>query len=171
MTGRNVFDFFSKTLNGFVETPQEARTQCPLPKFVFRADGKTRWPPDLWSAETILTSFRIAMKQNLPNLDRKEELKVLYKVCVFRDDRKKRPPWPLIGWISFVMFPETVELNFPKLDRIQEHTILYRFVFFWSNQKQDDHPCLWLAEHFQLFIWNFCIELEFDRKHDPKDFD
>ena len=37
-------------------------------------------------------------EQNSMKLDRKQELNILYQVCVFRVDRKTRwPLWPLIG--------------------------------------------------------------------------
>ena len=60
---------------------------------------KTRWPPwPLYGWETFDFSCETA-EQNSTKLDRKQDLNVLYQVCVFRPIRKTRwPSWPLIGW-------------------------------------------------------------------------
>ena len=81
-------------------------------------------------------------------LDRKQDLNVLYTVCVFRADRKTRwPPWPLAETFS------TSPLK--PLNRIQRNmtgrkisTPSTKFVFFGSIEKQDVRPGLWLAETF-----------------------
>ena len=43
---------------------------------------------------------------------------------------------------------ETAGLNSTKLDRKQDLNVLYQFCVFWSLEKQDDRPGLWLAETF-----------------------
>ena len=41
-------------------------------------------------------------EQNSTKLDKKQDLNVLYQVCVFQPIRNLRwPPWPLIGWDIF----------------------------------------------------------------------
>ena len=74
----------------FNENWQEARSQCPLPSLCFsggseKQDGR----PGLWLAETFFTSPETA-ERNLKKLDRKQDLNVLYQVCVFQADRKNK---------------------------------------------------------------------------------
>ena len=84
----------------------------------------------------------------------KQDLNVLYKVCVFRADRKnKMAAWPLIGWdIGWDIFDfsyETAERNSTKLDRQQDLNVLYQVCVFQADRKkQDGRPGLWLAETF-----------------------
>ena len=82
-------------------------------------------------------------------LDRKQDLNVLYQVCVFRANQKTRwLPWPLIGW-DFDFSSETDERNSTKLDRKQDINVLHQVFVIWADRKkQDGHPGLWLAETF-----------------------
>ena len=87
-------------------------------------------------------------EQNSTKLDRKQELNMLYQVCVCRLKKTRWPPWPLIGWDIFDFSSETAERNSTKLDRKQDLNILTKFVFLGRSEKQDGHPGLWLAETF-----------------------
>ena len=75
---------------------------------------------------------------NSMKLDRKQDLKALYQVCVFQADRKnKMATWPLIGWDIFDFFSETAEWNSTKLDRNQDLNALYQVCVFradWKNK-------------------------------------
>ena len=65
-------------------------------------------------------------ERNLTKLDRKQDLNVLYQVCVFGPIEKTRwPPWPLIGWDIFDFSSVTAERNSTKLDRKQDLNVLY----------------------------------------------
>ena len=69
-------------------------------------------------------------------LDRKQDLNVLYQVCVFRTDRKnKMAALALIGWDIFDFSSETAEQNSTKLDRKQDLNVLYQFCVFLVDQK------------------------------------
>ena len=75
----------------FDKTWQEARSQRPLPSLCFsglleKQDGR----PGLWLAETFSTSPLKPLNGIQQNLTGKEDLNVLYKVCVFRADRKNK---------------------------------------------------------------------------------
>ena len=71
---------------------------------------------------------------NSTNLDRKQDLNVLYQVCVFQADRKnKMAAWPLIGWDIFDFFSETAEWNSTKLDRNQDWNALYQVCVFFRR--------------------------------------
>ena len=72
----------------FNETWQEARSQHPLQRFwFFRPIGKTRWPPWLLIGWDIFDFSSETAERNSTKLDRKQDLNVLYKVCVFRADQ------------------------------------------------------------------------------------
>ena len=91
---------------------------------------------------------------NSTKLDRKQDLIVLYQVCVFRADRKTRwPPWRLIGLDIFDFSSETAERNSTKLDRKHDLNILYQVCVFRSDPK-NNIPAIasdWLR-HFRLLL-------------------
>ena len=75
--------------------------QCPL-GLLFVPIWKTRWPPWPLIGWEIYDFSDETAEQNSTKLDRKQDSKVLYQVCVFRADRKiKMAPQPLIGWDIF----------------------------------------------------------------------
>ena len=93
-------------------------------------------------------------------LDRKQDLNVLYQVCVFRANRKTRcPHWPLIGWDIFDFSSETAERNSTKLDRKKDLNILYQVCVFWADRKNKmaNLASDWLR-HFRLLLWNCWTE-------------
>ena len=95
-------------------------------------------------------------ERNSTKLDRKQDLNVLYQVCVFWAYRKTRwPPWPLIGWDIFDFSSETAERNSKKLDRKQDLNFLYKVCVFGADQKNKMAALAsdWLR-HFRIFLWN-----------------
>ena len=75
----------------FDETWQEANPQRPLSSLCFSCrseiqDGR----PGLWLAETFFDFFTANAEWIFTKLDRKQILKALYQVCVFRADRKTK---------------------------------------------------------------------------------
>ena len=75
-------------------------------------------------------------EQNWTKLDRKQDLNVLYQVCVFRADRKTRwPPRALIGWDTFDFFSDIAEGNATKLERKQDLNVLYQVFVFRADRK------------------------------------
>ena len=123
---------------------------------LFRPIGKTRWPPWPLIGWDISDFSSETAERNSTKLYGKQDLKVLYQVCVFGTIGKTRwPPWPLIGWDIFDFSSETTEWNLTKLDRKQDLNVLYQVCDFWADRKkQDGRPGLWLAEAFQLLLWN-----------------
>ena len=68
----------------FNDTWQEARSQCPLPSLCFFGPiGKTRWLPWPLIGWDIFDFSSETAEQNSTKLDRKQDLNVLYQVCVF----------------------------------------------------------------------------------------
>ena len=101
----------------FDETWQEARSQSPLPSMCFSGRSeKTRWPPWPLIGWDIFDFSSETAERNLTKLDRKQDLKALYQVCVFRADRKNKmavlaSDWPrhfrLLLWNRWTEFNET----------------------------------------------------------------
>ena len=86
-------------------------------KFVFFGSiGKTRWPPWPLICLDIFDFFSETAEWNLTKLDRKQDLNILYQVCVFRSDRKNKmaalaSDWlrhfQLLLWSRWTEFDET----------------------------------------------------------------
>ena len=75
----------------FNETWQEARSQRPLPSLCFSGRSeKTRWPPWSLIGWDIFDFFSETAEWNSTKLDRKQDLKAFYQVCVFLGDRKNK---------------------------------------------------------------------------------
>ena len=73
----------------FNETWQKARSQRPLPSLcLFGPIGKTRWPPWPLIGWDFFDFSSETAEQNSKKLDGKQDLNVLYKVCIFRGHRK-----------------------------------------------------------------------------------
>ena len=69
-------------------------------KFVFfRRIRKTRWLPWLLIGWDIFDFFSETAEGNSTKLDRKQDLNVLYQICVFRADRKKKDGRPCL-WLA-----------------------------------------------------------------------
>ena len=69
-------------------------------------------------------------------LDRKQDLNVLFQVCVFRSDRKNKMAALASDWlIYFDFFSETPEQNSMKLDWKQDLNVLYQVAVFCAEQK------------------------------------
>ena len=82
------------------ETWQHARSQRPLPSFVFFGSiGNTRWPPWPLICWDIFDFFSETSERNSMKLDRKQDLNVLYQVCVFRDDSETQDGRPGL-WLA-----------------------------------------------------------------------
>ena len=134
---------FLKPLNGIQRNLTGSKISTSSTKFVFFGlIGKLRWPPWPLIGWDIFDFSSETAEGNLTKLDMKQDLNVLYQVCVFRADRKKTrwPPWPLIGWDIFDFSSETVERNSKKLDRKQDLNVLYQVCVFGRISKQKCPP-------------------------------
>ena len=143
----------------FNETWEEVRPQRPLPSlYFFRADrfvffgpiGKTRWPPWPLIGWDIFDFSSETAEQNLTKLDRKQDLNVLYQVCVFQADGKNKMAalasdllrhfWLLL-WNCWTEFNKTWQ-------EARYQCSLPSLCFSGRSEKQDGRPGLWLAETF-----------------------
>ena len=125
-------------------------------------------------------------ERNSTNLDRNQDLNVLYQVCIFRVDRKtKMATPPLIHRYILDFLSETAERDFTKLERKQDLNILigrdifdffseietwqevkYRrsllslcFFRFARKTKMAALVSDWLW-HFRLLLWNHWSEFK-----------
>ena len=140
-----------KPLNGIQWNLTGSKISTSSTNFVFFWPiGKTGWLPWPLIGWDILDFSSETAERNSMKLDRKQDLNVLYQVCVFRADRKIRwPPWALIGWDIFDFSSETAERNSMKLDKKKDFNVLYHVcVFRADRKKQDGRLGLWLAETF-----------------------
>ena len=84
----------------FNETWQEAWSQRPLPSFCFFGpNGKTRWPPWPLIGWDIFDFSSETAERSATKLDRKQDLNVLYQVCVFRAVRKNKMAALASDWL------------------------------------------------------------------------
>ena len=84
----------------FNKTWLEARSQRPLPILCFFGPiRKTRWPPWLLIGWDIFDFSCETAEWNLMKLDRKQDHNVLYQVCVFQADRKKKMAALASDWL------------------------------------------------------------------------
>ena len=83
----------------FNKTWQKTRSQRSLSNLFFKADRKKM----VARTSDWLRQFLPPLKPlNGIQLDMKQDLNVLYQVCVFQPKQNLRwPPWPLIGWDIF----------------------------------------------------------------------
>ena len=77
--------------------------------------------------------FSTTAEQISTKLDRKQDLNVLYKVCVFRANRISYRAALASDWLRPIFyFSETAERNSTQLDRRQDRNVLYEFCVFFE---------------------------------------
>ena len=106
-----------KPLNRIQRNLTGSKISTPSTKFVFFGPiGKTRWPPWPLICWDIFNFSSETAERNSTKLDRKQDLKALYQVCVFRADLKNKmvalvSDWPrhfwLLLWNRWTEFNET----------------------------------------------------------------
>ena len=77
-----------------------SKISMPSTKFVFFGPiGKTRWPPWPLIGWDIFDFSSETAERNSTKLDRKQDLNVLYQVCVFRADQKNKMAALTSDWL------------------------------------------------------------------------
>ena len=135
----------------FNETWQEARSQRPLPSLCFSGRSeKTRWPPWPLIGWDIFDFSSETAEWNSTKLDRKQDLNVLYQVCVFRADRKNKIAALASDWLRLfrlLLWNRWTEFN-ESWQEARFQRPLPSLCFSGRSEKQDGRPGLWLAETF-----------------------
>ena len=118
-------------------------------KFVFfEPIGKTRWPPWPLIGWDIFDFSSETAERNSTKLDRKQDLNVLYQVCVFRADRKNKMAAPASDWLRhfrLLLWNCRTEFKETWWEARSQHP-LPTLCLSGRSEKQDGRPCLWLAE-------------------------
>ena len=89
-------------------------------------------------------------ERNSTKLDRKQDLNVLYKVCVFWADRKNKMAALASDWLRhfwLLLWNCWTELN-ETWQEARSQRPLPNLCFSGRSEKQDGRPGLWLAETF-----------------------
>ena len=133
----------------FNETWQEAKSQRPLPSLCFSGRSeKEDGCPGLWLAETFSTSPLKPLKRNSTKLDRKQDLNVLYQVCVFRADRKNKMAALASEWprhFRLLLWNRWLELNETWQEAISQCPLPSLCFSGWSENK-NGRPCRFLKK-------------------------
>ena len=119
-------------------------------KFVFfRPIGKTRWPPWPLIDWDIFHFSSETAERNSTKLDRKQDLNVLYQICVFRADRKNKMAALTSDRLRHfrLLWNRWTEFN-KTWQEARSQRLLPSFCFSGRPEKQDGRLCLWLAETF-----------------------
>ena len=142
----------------FRETWQEARSQRPPLSLCFsgRSKKKQDGRPGLWLAETFSTSPLKPLNRIHRHLIGSKISTPSTKFVFFGPIEKRRwPPWPLIGWDIFDFSSETAEPNSTKLYRKQDLNALYQVCVFRASRKNEMAvPASAWLRHFRILLWN-----------------
>ena len=137
-----------KPLNGIQPNLTGRKISTPSTKFVFfRPIGKTRWPPQPLIGWDIFDFFSDPKEQNSTKLDRKQDLNVLYQVCVFRAGRKNKMAALASDWLRhfrLLLWNRWTEFN-ETWQEARSQRPLPSLCFSGQSEKQDGRPGLWLA--------------------------
>ena len=140
-----------KPLNGIQGNLTGSKISTSSTKFVFFGPiGKTRWPPWPLIGWDIFDFFSETVERNSTKLERKQDLNILYQVCVFRADRKNKMAALASDWLKhfrLLLLNRWTEFN-ETWQEARSQRPLPSLCFLGRSEKQDGHPGLWLAETF-----------------------
>ena len=151
LIGWNIFDFSSETAERIERNLTGSKISTSSTKFVFFGPiGKTRWPPWPLIGWDIFNFSSETAERNSTKLDMKQDLNVLYQVCVFRADRKNKMAALASDWLKhfrLLLWNRWTEFN-DTWQEARSQRPLPSFCFSGRSEKQDGRPGLWLAETF-----------------------
>ena len=152
-----------KSLNGIQRNLTRSKLLTSSTKFLFFGPvGKKRWPPWPLVGWDIFDFFAKTAERNSTKLDGKEDLNVLYQVCVFWADRKNKMAALASDWLRhfrLLLWNRWTEFN-ETWQEARSQRLLPSLCFWadWKN-KMAAPASDWLR-HFQLLIWNRWTEFD-----------
>ena len=152
-----------KPLNGIQQNLTGSKIPTSSTKFVFFGPiGKTRWPPWPLIGWDILDFSSETAERNSTKLDRKQDLNVLYQVCIFRADRKNKMAALASDWLRhFRLLLCNRWTEFKETWQEGNLNVLYQVCVFPADQinKMAALASDWLR-HFRLLLWNRWTEFK-----------
>ena len=140
-----------KPQNGIQQNLTGSKISTPSHKFVFFGPiGKTRWPPWPLIGWDIFDFSSETTERNSTKLNRKQDLNILYQVCVFQGDWKNKMAALASDWLRhfrLLLWNRWMEFNETWQDARSQRP-LPSLCFSGRSEKQDGCPGLWLAETF-----------------------
>ena len=144
-----------KPLNGIQWNLTGSKISTSSTKFVFFGpNGKTRWPPWPLIGWVIFYFSSETAERNSTKLDRKQDLNILYQVCVFRADQKNKMAALASDWLRhfrLFLWNSWTEFNETWQEARFQCPLPSLFFFSGRSKKQDCRPGLWLAESFSTY--------------------
>ena len=132
-----------KPLNGIQRNLTGSKISMSSTKFVFfRTIGKTRWPPWPLIGWDIFDFSSETAERNSMKLDRKQDLNVLYQVCVFQADRKNKMAALASDWLRhfrLLLWNHWTEFN-ETWQEARSQRPLPSLCFSGWSEKQDGRP-------------------------------
>ena len=120
-------------------------------KFVFFGPiGKSKWPPWPLIGWDIFNFSSETAEQNSTKLGRKQDLNVLYQICVFWADWKNKMAALASDWLrqfQLLLWTRWMEFN-ETWQEARSQRPLPSLCFLGQSEKQNSRPGLWLAETF-----------------------
>ena len=140
-----------KPLNGIQRNLTGSKISTFSTKFVFFVSiGKTRWPPWPLIGWDIFDFFSETAERNSTKHDRKQDINVLYQVCVFGADQKNKMAVLASDWLRhfwLLLWNRWTEFKETRQEARYQRPLPSLCFSGWS-EKQDGRPGLWLAETF-----------------------
>ena len=151
-----------KSLNRIQRNLTGSKLLTSSTKFVsYGPIWKTRWPPWPLIGWNIFDFSDETTERNSKKLDRKQDLKVLYQVCVFRADRKNKMASPASDWLRhfrLLLWNRWTKFNRTWQER-RSQCPLPSLCFSGRSENKIASPASDWLRYFRLHLWNRWTEL------------